>query len=135
MSQLSFTGKWKVNVAASEIPFPAPQSVVVTIVDDGTELSIIEDSTDAAGHDEHVELRARFDGELCPVTGSWMVDQFAVRRVDDRSLRTRGAKDGKEVFAATLELAADGDSFTEKIPETTLADGTRAPAMLVFERV
>lgn len=134
MSEHSFTAAWKLNVEASELPFPAPLHLVVAINDEGDKLWIAEDSVDAQGRTELVSLRARFDDQLYPVEGSSMVDEFAVRRVDDRTLRTRGLKGGKEMFEATLELSPDGKSFTERV-ETTLADGTRAPAVLVFERL
>lgn len=47
--------------------------------------------------------------------------------------RARGTKAGKPIFTETLMLSPDDASIREDA-ETTLADGTRAPATLIYER-
>ncbi len=128
-----FGGTWKLNVGASSLPFAAPRSVVLRIEADETSVSLTEDSIAADGSAETATIRARFDDQVHPVHGSVLADGFAVRRVDARTWQTRGLKDGRVVFTATILLAPDGRSFTEET-ETTLADGTRADASLVYER-
>ena len=54
--------------------------------------------------------------------------------INERAWRTRGTKAGNFSFTATLTPAADGASLREDC-ETTLADGSRAPAILIYERV
>jgi hypothetical protein len=131
--QNSLTGSWKLNVSASELPFSPPCSVVVDIVVDGDSISLTENSVDAQGSAETVTIRARFDNQIYPVTGSALTDGFAIERLDERTWRTRGTKAGNVIFTATITLATGGASFREET-ETTLADGTRAPATLIFER-
>lgn len=133
MSQDPFNGTWRLNIAGSKLPFPAPRSVSLRIETDGDWLCLTEESTAADGRTETAIIRARFDDEVHPVHGSGLADGFAVRRVDAFTLKTRGVKAGEIVFTATLVMAADGNSFREDA-ETTLADGRRAPATLVYER-
>lgn len=133
MPQDPFRGTWKLNVGASKLPFAPPRSVVVRIQADETSVSLAEDSIAADGSAETVTIHARFDDQVHPVHGSGLADGFAVRRVDARTWKTRGLKADRVVFTATILLAPDGRSFTEET-ETTLADGTRADAWLVYER-
>lgn len=128
-----FSGMWKLDIAASSLPFSPPRSVVVRIDVDETSIAMTENSIAADGTVETVRLRARFDDEACPVFGSNLVDSFAVTRVDSHTLKTRAAKTGGSVFSATLVLAPDGNKFSEEV-ETRLPDATRTIATLVFRR-
>ena len=133
MLQNSFSGTWKLNLAASSFPFPPPRSVVLDIVVDGDEVSLTERSVNAEGSAETVRILARFDNQVYPVNGTELCDGFAVERLDERTWRARGTKSGRLVFTETVLLAPDGASFREEA-ETTIADGSRAPATLVYER-
>ena len=133
MREDPFNGTWKLNVPASKLPFASPQSVVLHIEGDQDFVTLTENSIASEGGTETVTIRARFDNEVYPVLGSGLADGFAIRRVDARTWKTRGLKGGENVFAATLLLAQDGGSFREDC-ETTLPDGTRAAATLVYER-
>ncbi len=95
---------------------------------------MVERSVSQAGAHETVTLRASFDGAVLPVSGSVMVDGYAARRIDDREWTTKAFKGDRLFASATMRLAPDGQSFLENV-ETTLADGTRAHATLIFERV
>ena len=107
--------------------------MVLDIVVDGDDISLTEDSMDAQGAAETVTIQARFDKQIHPVHGSALVDGFAIERLGERAWRAEGSKAGNLIFTETLILAADGASFREEA-ETTLADGTRASAVLVYER-
>ncbi len=133
MSKDTFTGTWRLDVPASNVPFSPPRSVVVRIDVDETSICMTEDSVAADGTVETVRLRAQFDGETYPVSGSHRVDSFAVTRVDSHTLRTRAAKAGGSVFYATLVLAPDGSKLSEEV-ETRLPDDTRTTGTLVFRR-
>ncbi len=133
MPERAFNGIWKLSVSASSLPFAAPRSVVLEIVISGNDVSFTERSIDAQGRAETVTIRARFDNEIYPVQGSALADGFAIERLDDRTWRARGTKGGNIIFTETLVLAADGASIREDA-ETTLADGSRAPATLIYER-
>jgi hypothetical protein len=133
MADDPFTGTWTLNVAASLLPFAAPRSVTLHLAADEVWVALTEHSVSADGAAEITTIRARFDDTIHPVKGSGLADGFAVRRVNARSWKTRGFKRGSPVFAATLVLSPDGRSFREE-GETTLSDGTRATALLLFEK-
>jgi hypothetical protein len=96
-------------------------------------VSLAENSVSSDGGAETVTIKAKFNNEIYPVSGSGLADGFAIRRIDTHTWKTRGFKAGEPVFAATLVLAPDGRSFRED-GETTLSSGTRATASLVYER-
>ncbi len=128
-----FTGTWNLNTAASQLPFAPPRSVVLRIEAGDDEVSLVENSTDAGGASETVTIRAKFDGQTYPVQGSGLVDGFAIERLAPRTWRASGSKSGTPVFSETIMLSADGASFREHA-QTTLADGSHADAVLVYER-
>ena len=128
-----FNGNWTLNVIASMLPFAPPRSVVLHIEADQDWVTLTETAIASDGGAETVTIRARFNNEVYPVHGSGLIDSFGVRRVDIRTWNTRGLKAGDLVFAASLVLDQDGGSFREEA-ETTLADGTRAAATLLYER-
>ncbi len=123
----------KLNVSASKLPFAPPQSVVVDIAVDGDAVSLTENSVDAGGIAATTAIRAQFDGRIYPVDGSTLVNGFAIERLDRHTWRARGIRSGDLIFTAKIRLAPDGMSIYED-SETTVADGTRKPAILVYER-
>ena len=133
MPQNRFNGTWKLNVSASSLPFAPPRSVVLEIAVDGEDVSLTENSVDARGAAETVTIRARFDNQIYPVMGSALADGFAIERVHEDTWRARGTNSGNLIFTETIVLAPDGASIREDA-ETTLADGSRAPATLIYER-
>jgi hypothetical protein len=133
MQQNRFNGTWKLNVSASILPFAPPRSVVLKIAVEGEDVFFTENSVDARGVAETVTIRARFDNQIYRVNGSALADGFAIERVHEDTWRARGTKAGSLIFTETITLAPDGASIREDA-ETTLADGSRAPATLIYER-
>ena len=133
MREDPFNGTWKLNVAASKLPFTPPQSVVLHIEADQDWVTLTENSIASEGGAETVTIRAQFNNQVYPVHGSGLVDSFTIRRVDACTWETRGLKAGEIVLAATVVLAQDGGSFRED-GETTLVGGARASMTLVYER-
>ena len=131
--QSGFNGTWKLNVSASSLPFAPPRSVVLLIAVDGDLVSLTENSENAQGVTETVEIRARFDNQVYAVNGTALADGFAIERVHQNMWRARGTKAGKLVFTETIVLSSDGNIIREDA-ETTLDDGRRAPATLIYER-
>ncbi|MCC7540713.1 MAG: hypothetical protein IT379_31140 [Deltaproteobacteria bacterium] len=103
------------------------------IAADDQSISMTETSIAADGTPETVRLSARFDDQYYPVIGSRHLDRFAIRRVDTHTLHSRATRAGRLVSTASLVLAPDGNRLTEEV-ETTLADGARTRATLVFDR-
>lgn len=85
MPQNSFTGTWRLNASASSLSFNAPHSAIVDIVVHGNVAALKEISIDAQGSAEIVSIRARFDKEIYPVTGSRLGDGFAIERLGVRT--------------------------------------------------
>jgi hypothetical protein len=128
-----FHGIWRLNIAASMFPFPAPRSVVLCIEVEEDRVRFTEDSVSSVGVSETAKIEARFDNEAHPIIGSSIADGFAIRRVSSNEWETRGFKGGKAVFSATLLVSEDERSFRE-FGETTLDDGRRANVSLIYER-
>ena len=128
-----FNGMWKLNVAASTIPFAPPRSVNLHIEAGEHLVRFTENSVSAEGVAEAVTIEAKPNNEAYPVIGSGIVDGFAIRRIDAHTWKTRGFKAGETVFTATLVMSADGQSFRED-GDTKLTGGARARVSLVYER-
>ena len=133
MKRDPFHGNWKLNTAASELPFPSPRSVVLTIEVIEDHVRFTENSVSSVGVPEIARIDARFDNEVHPITGSGIADGCASRRVCLHEWHTRGFKSGESVFSATLLMSEDEQSFRE-CGETTLSDGRRAKVSLLYER-
>ncbi|HWR51910.1 MAG TPA: hypothetical protein VN428_12425 [Bryobacteraceae bacterium] len=128
-----FTGMWRLNTGGSQLPFEPPRSVVLQIAATEDAVSLTENSLDAAGAAEIVTIHARFDGLNYPVEGSALVDSFAIERLDRRTWKATGSRKGVLIFTELITLSEDGATFREDA-ETTLADGARATATLLYER-
>lgn len=133
MRKEPFHGTWKLNVAASMLPFPAPRSVVLWIEVEEDRVRLTESSVSSGGISETTRIEARFDNEAHPIIGSSIADGFAIHRVSSREWKTRGFKGGEAVFSATLLVSDDERSFRE-YGETTLDDGRHANVSLIYER-
>lgn len=133
MRKEPFHGTWKLNIAASMLPFPAPRSVILCIEVEEDRVRLTENSVSSAGVSEITKIEARFDNEAHPIIGSSIADGFAIRRVSSNEWETRGFKGGESVFSATLLVSEDERSFRE-FGETTLDDGRRANVSLIYER-
>jgi hypothetical protein len=99
-----FTGTWKLNVTASQLPFAPPRSVVLHVEAGDDEVSLSENSTDAVGASETVTIRARFDGRTYPVHGSGLVDGFAIERLGPRTWRAGARAVGKASSCGTISF-------------------------------
>jgi hypothetical protein len=133
MPHTALAGKWKLNVTASTLPFAPPQSVVVEIAVEADRITLTEHAISAEGAAETTKIHARMDGQPYSVEGSAFADRFAIERVREGTWQTNGTKSGIPTLNATLTLSSDGMILYE-YAETTLRDGRRAPATLVFER-
>lgn len=128
-----FDGTWRLNVKASKLPFDAPRSVVLRIEVEEDRVRLTENSVSPGGLSENVEIEARFDDQVHPITGSAIAEGFAIHRINSHEWNTRGFKAGEVVFSAILEMSKDEKSFRE-YGETTLADGRKASVSLTYER-
>lgn len=133
MRKEPFHGIWKLNIAASLFPFPAPRSVVLCIEVEEDRVRFTENSVSSADVSETAKIEARFDNEAHPIIGFSIADGFAIRRVSSKEWETRGFKGGEAVFSATLLMSEDERSFRE-FGETTLDDGRHANVSLIYER-
>ncbi len=107
-----FSGTWKLNVAKSKLPPPAPQSDIAKVDADDNGLKFSEDITDDKGQPTKISFEAKFDGKDYPVTGDPSSDSISYRRVSANTLRSTSKKGGKITSKATIVVSKDGKVTT-----------------------
>src|SRR6266851_3849906 len=58
-----FSGTWKLNLAKSKLPPPAPQSDIAKVDADDNGLKLLEDITDDKGQPLKISVETKFDGK------------------------------------------------------------------------
>lgn len=71
-------------------------------------------------------LTVAADGQFHDVVGRPYADSMSIKVVDDRTVEMRSRKGGRDVFAATLQVSADGNTLTRKFSDSTTPN---APAV------
>ena len=132
-AQDPFSGAWKLNLAKSNLPPPAPQSMSAEIQSDSNGLRIREEIVTDKGDTLKVAVDAKFDGNYYPITGSPYADEVAYRRVDSHTITGTGRKAGKVVSTEEVVLSKDGRTVKATYHFTDSA-GQKAEAFAVFER-
>ncbi|MCH8615975.1 hypothetical protein LZ016_07665 [Sphingomonas sp. SM33] len=59
------------------------------------------------------------DGQFHEVTGRPYADHMSIKAVDDKSLEWKSQKGGRDTFAATFSVSADGNTLTRKFKDMT----------------
>lgn len=107
-----FSGVWKLNLAKSKLPPPAPQSQTVRSEADAGGIRVREEVVNDKGERLNVSVDARFDGKDYAVTGTPFADTVAYRRLDSRTLKGTVKKAGNVVLLETVVVSADGKTLT-----------------------
>ncbi|SRR6266446_44186 len=128
-----FSGTWKLNLAKSKLPTPAPQSLTVVVVADDININVSEEGTEENGKPIKESFDAKFDGKDYPITGSTEADTIAVQRVNPRTLKTTSKKNGKVVGNNTVVVAPDGKITTVEFSHNE-ADGKKTMGTAVYDR-
>ncbi len=107
-----FSGTWKLNLAKSKLPPPAPQSDIAKVDADDNGLKLLEDITDDKGQPLKISVETKFDGKDYPVTGDPSSDSISYRRVSANTLKSTSKKGGKITSKATIVVSQDGKVTT-----------------------
>ena len=107
-----FSGTWKLNVAKSKLPPPAPQSDLAKVDAQVNGLKLSEDVTDDKGHPLKISFEVKFDGKDYPVTGDPSSDSISYRRVNANTLMSTSKKGAKITSKATIVVSKDGKVTT-----------------------
>jgi hypothetical protein len=128
-----FSGTWKLNIAKSKLPPPAPQSDVATIDADDNGMKFSEDVVDEKGQSTKSSLEAKFDGKDYPLTGDPNADSVSYHRPNANTLEGTAKKSGKITQKFTVKVSKDGKVTTVHFtvyPET----GKPAKGVAVYDK-
>jgi len=71
-------------------------------------------------------LEVAADGQFHDVAGRAYSDAMSVKAVDDKTVEMKSRKGGRDVFAATMTVSADGNTLTRKFKDSSTPN---APAV------
>ena len=111
-AESQFSGTWKLNLAKSKLPPPAPQSDIAKVDADDNGVKLAEEITDDKGQPLKISFEVKFDGKDYPVTGDPSSDSVSYQRVSANTLRSTSKKGGKITTKATIVVSADGKITT-----------------------
>ncbi len=107
-----FSGTWKLNLARSKMPPPAPKSDIAVVDADENGLKLTEDVIDGKGQPLKISYEVKFDGKDYPVTGDPSSDSVSYQRVNANTLKGKTKKGGKVATDATIVVSKDGKITT-----------------------
>ena len=128
-----FTGTWRLNREASDIP-AVTQSQVLTMATDGVRIAMRETLVNDSGDTLTITVEGKLDGTDTPVTGTPFATTVAYRLLAPDTIEGIAKKDGVVVVKETAVLADDGQS----VRVTYLSfdgEGHSVTSHAVFERV
>ncbi len=127
-----FSGTWKLNLAKSKLPPPAPQSVTTTVDADDNGIKLMGDMTDDKGQSVKMSWEAKFDGQDYPVTGDPTSDSISYQRVNAIALRGAFKKGGKITGKFTVVVSKNGKVTTVNF--TDYSQGKPMKGMAVYDK-
>jgi hypothetical protein len=117
-------GNWRLNVAASRVPGPAPQTHVrrYSVTPDGTVIGLAV-IVDAAGTPSFLQFAAKPDGKDYPeldaasaaqylMNGSPPPATYAERPIDSHTVEWTDKYDGRVTFSGRKSISPDGQTMT-----------------------
>src|SRR5271170_5531012 len=107
-----FMGTWKINEAKSTVTAGTTKNSTVVYTNDGDNVRIAIDGTDAKGQPYHSDWTGKFDGKDYALTGDPANDMRSYKVIDDHTLLTISKKGGKENLSARIVVSADGKTRT-----------------------
>lgn len=108
MVQTGFTGTWKLNLAASDIP-PVTKSQVLTIATDGVNVTMREELINDKDERLVIAVQGKFDGNDYPVTGTPFADTVSYRLLDAHTIEGIAKKNGRICVKEKAVLSAAQD--------------------------
>jgi hypothetical protein len=124
-----FSGTWKLNLAKSKLPPPAPTSETIVVDADDNGLKLTDDITDDKGQSMKVSYEAKFDGKDYPVTGDPAADSVSFQRLNANTLKSTVKKDGKVSYTDTTVVSKDGKVSTVDFTDYSQAKPAKGSAV------
>ena len=91
-----FAGTWKVNAAKSKLTGSGiGPNGGVRVESDGKTYKAFVDTTDEKGQPVKYDYEATLDGKASKVTGSAVIDELSLKRVNGHTIDATGKKDGQ----------------------------------------
>jgi hypothetical protein len=126
-------GTWKLNEAKSTFPAGATKNSTVVYEVAGDDFKVTVDGTDKDGKAVHNEWTGKFDGKDYPLTGDPTMNTRSYERIDARTLKLTGKKDGKVVSTGRIAVSANGKTRTVKLTATD-STGKKLESTAVYDK-
>ena len=126
-------GTWKLNEAKSKFPAGATRNSTVVYEAAGDDVKVTVDGTDKDGKAVHNEWTGKFDGKDYPVTGDSNMNARSYERIDARTLKLTGKKDGKLISEGRIAVSADGKTRTVKLTASD-STGKKVKSTAVYDK-
>jgi len=126
-------GTWKLNETRSTFPAGATKNSTVVYEAAGDDIKVTVDGTDKDGKAVHNEWTGKFDGKDYPVTGDPNMNARSYERIDGRTLKLAGKKDGKVISEGRIAVSADGKTRTVKLTASD-STGKKVKSTAVYDK-
>lgn len=105
-------GTWKLRDAKSRFSATATRNHTVVYEDEGNNIKVTVDATDAQGQPTHTTWIGKFDGKDYAIVGDPVSTTRAYKKIDDHTTEFAEKKDGKVTIRGRVVVTADGKSRT-----------------------
>ena len=111
-------GTWKLNLAKSQYPIPAPKSTTVTIAPAAKGWTLTVDAVGPDGQPQKLGYTSTFDGSESPVTGNPNIDTAVFKSTETGGM-VHDKKAGKVITTTSSIVSDDGKTMTVtvKVPD------------------
>jgi hypothetical protein len=104
-------GTWKLNLAKSKYPAPAPKSTIITIAPAARGWTLSVDAVGADGQPQKWGYTSAFDGSESPVSGNPAIDSAVFKSTDTGGI-VQYKKGGAIVYTTSSTFSDDGKTMT-----------------------
>jgi hypothetical protein len=128
-----FNGTWKLNVAKSKLPLPAPESEIGTHTGENGSHTLNTQIKMSSGETIEMSYTAKDDGTPAPVAGLPMADTISVRWINEHLVERKFMKADKTVSQDRATLSTDGKVITVTGSGVN-EKGIKTPFTAVYEK-
>jgi len=107
-----FRGVWGFNPQLSKLSTPSPRSWILEILADSDGIRVQETIVGTDGSETVISVAAKFDGNDYPVEGSPAADTIAYTRLDRKTIRATGKKNGSVSLTETVTVTPEDWNLT-----------------------
>jgi hypothetical protein len=125
-------GTWKLNLAKSKYPTPAPKSMTLTVAPAAKGWAITVDAVGPDGQPQRWGYTSTFDGSENPVSGNPNVDAAVFRSTETGGI-VEYKKGGQVVSTTSSTISDDGKTMTVTV-KVPAAQGKEVTIVSVYDR-